>query len=160
MTALALSKHDVQDPAPSSNNVDGRVSRYQATVEDERAKAAREIAQLTRWLDSAFRIPGTNVRMGLDGLLGLLPGIGDVLSQGLSGYIIYKAHSLGTPKRKIARMIGNTAIDTVVGSIPLVGDIFDILNRANTKNLKILQEHLDSETKAAKIIDQEVIRET
>jgi hypothetical protein len=101
---------------------------------------------LRRWavlLDSAFRIPGTNVRFGLDAIIGLVPGLGDLVSTALSSYIIWEARQLGLPRWKIARMVGNVAADTVLGAIPFAGDVFDVFFRANRRNMRIVREHLE-----------------
>ncbi|MDA0664939.1 MAG: DUF4112 domain-containing protein [Proteobacteria bacterium] len=94
------------------------------------------------WLDNRFRIPGTNIRFGLDVLLGLLPGIGDSVSA-LSGvYFISQAHALGVPLPVKLRMAGNVLGDMIVGAVPLLGDIFDIGFKANMRNLALIEDHL------------------
>lgn len=93
-------------------------------------------------MDNLVRIPGTSIRVGLDSLLGLIPGIGDIAALGPAGYIIYRAKGMGASRPTLIRMMGNTAIDTLIGSIPLVGDIFDIGNKANKKNVALLRAHL------------------
>ncbi len=90
-------------------------------------------------LDEAIRIPGTNIRIGLDALLGLLPGGGDVAGGLLSGVIILQAARDGAPGAVLGRMLGNVALDVVVGAVPLLGDIFDVAWRANTRNIRLLQ---------------------
>ena len=80
--------------------------------------------------------------MGLDAIIGLVPVVGDLVSQAVSSYIIWEARKLGVSRLTIARMIGNSLIDTIVGSIPLAGDTFDIFFRANIKNLALLKAHL------------------
>jgi hypothetical protein len=107
---------------------------------DEEALA--RVALVAKLLDSAFLIPGTNRRVGFDALIGLLPGVGDAVSALLGSYIIWEAKQLGLPKWKIARMIGNTAVDTALGAIPFAGDVFDLFFKSNQRNLKILQEHI------------------
>lgn len=97
---------------------------------------------LARVMDSAFQIPGTNIRMGVDALLGLLPGIGDAISATISSYLIWEAKRLGASKILLARMAGNVAIDTVVGAIPFAGDIFDVAYRSNMKNITLLKKHV------------------
>jgi hypothetical protein len=97
---------------------------------------------LTRLLDSAARVPGTSFRFGLDPLLGLVPGLGDVAGAALSGYVVLLASRLGAPKTVLVRMLGNVVIDTVGGTIPVVGDLFDAGWKANTRNLALLDEHL------------------
>lgn len=95
------------------------------------------IEYLARLLDSQFALPGTNFRFGADGLIGLIPGIGDTVSGLLSAYIIGEAARAGVRKRALARMTWNTLVDTILGAIPLVGDIFDFAFKANRKNAQI-----------------------
>ena len=94
---------------------------------------------LARVLDEAVRIPGTNIRIGLDALLGLLPGGGDVAGGVFSGLIILQAARAGAPAPVLGRMLANVAIDVVVGAIPLLGDLFDVAWRANTRNVRLLE---------------------
>jgi hypothetical protein len=108
-----------------------------------RAERIARIDWLATLLDTRFVIPFTKFRFGADSLLGLAPGLGDVLTTGLSLYIVYEAHKLGTPKHVLARMLGNVAIDGVIGAVPVAGDVFDVLWRANRRNVRILREHLD-----------------
>ena len=107
-----------------------------------RADSLARITALTKLLDNAFLIPGLNRRVGIDAIIGLVPGIGDAISTALASYIIWEARQLGLPRWKIARMIGNVAIDTAVGAIPLAGDAFDLVFKANVRNLRIIHEHL------------------
>ena len=101
----------------------------------------RRLDALSRLLDSAFSIPGTRFRIGLDGLLGLIPGIGDSLGAALSAYIIVEAARLGAPRRLLLRMIGNVAVEGIVGAVPIVGDVFDIVWKANVRNVALLRTH-------------------
>ncbi|MEQ1669647.1 MAG: DUF4112 domain-containing protein [Hyphomicrobium sp.] len=94
-------------------------------------------------MDSAFRIPGTNVTMGVDALLGLVPVIGDAISAAISSYLIWEAKQLGASKFVLARMSGNVAIDTIIGAVPFAGDIFDVAYKSNTKNIALLKKHVD-----------------
>ena len=98
---------------------------------------------LARVMDSAIKIPGTNVVMGFDALLGLLPVVGDAISGVISSYVIWEARRLGVSRLVMARMVGNTAIDTIVGSVPFVGDLFDVAYKSNTKNVALLKRHLE-----------------
>ena len=105
----------------------------------------KRVRLLSRLLDEQFRIPGTTYRVGLDGLLGLIPGIGDAAGALLSTYILYEAIRLGAPKALLLRMITNIGIDTVGGVIPVVGDIFDMAWKANKKNAALLHAYLASQ---------------
>lgn len=93
-------------------------------------------------MDEAVRIPGTNFRIGLDSIVGLVPGIGDAASLLTTGYIIYHSAKLGVRRRTIARMTANAVIDFAGGSIPLVGDVFDAFFKANRKNADLLEREL------------------
>ncbi|MBI2384118.1 MAG: DUF4112 domain-containing protein [Gammaproteobacteria bacterium] len=97
---------------------------------------------LTRALDSAVAIPGTPFRVGLDALLGLLPGLGDAVGAAMAGYLMLIAGRYGAPPSVLLRMLSNIGIDALIGAIPLAGDIFDIGWKANTRNLALLERHL------------------
>jgi len=105
---------------------------------------ANDVRQLARLLDSAVRIPGTNIRVGLDALLGLIPGIGDAIGAALSGYIVLAAAKLGLPKSVLARMVLNLGIDTAVGAVPILGDLFDVAFRANTRNIALIDSAMSA----------------
>ena len=105
----------------------------------------KRIRLLSRLLDEQFRIPGTTYRVGLDGLLGLIPGVGDAAGALLSVYILYEAMRLGAPSTVLLRMIANIGIDTVGGAIPVVGDIFDMAWKTNKKNAALLHAYLASQ---------------
>jgi uncharacterized membrane protein len=98
--------------------------------------------QLSRLLDSAMVIPGTKQRIGIDPILGLIPGGGDTVSAALSGYIIIEAARMGLPRKALMQMVMNLAVDTVVGSVPVVGDIFDVVSKANLRNMQIVESHV------------------
>jgi hypothetical protein len=97
---------------------------------------------LSRLLDSAFVIPGTSYRFGLDALIGLVPGLGDVVSALFSGYLVLQASRLGAPKSVVSRMLANIALDTAVGWVPLLGDLFDVAWKSNNRNMALLEQHL------------------
>lgn len=103
---------------------------------------ARALAHL---LDRRFRIPGTSRRFGLDPVLGLLPVGGDVVAALGSGYILYVAWRNGAPGAMIARMLSNVVLDTLVGSVPVAGDVFDAWWQANARNVRMLEEWLGEE---------------
>jgi Domain of unknown function (DUF4112) len=110
-----------------------------------RAARIARIDALATLLDTALVIPGTGVRFGLDALIGLVPGVGDIITTALSLFIVHEAHQLGAPGHVIARMLGNVALDGVFGAVPLVGDAFDVVWRANRRNMRLLREWLERE---------------
>lgn len=100
------------------------------------------IDALATLLDTAFILPGTNVRFGLDALIGLVPGIGDAITTAMSLYIVHEARQLGAPRHLLFRMLANVALDGIVGAVPVVGDAFDVMWRANRRNMRLLREWL------------------
>ena len=108
---------------------------------DALARLAR-LRRLARLLDSAIGIPGTRFRVGLDGLLGFAPGVGDAALGLVSLYIVNEARKLGLPRHKLLRMLGNVVMDVAAGSVPVVGDLFDMAFKANLRNLDIIEQHL------------------
>lgn len=115
---------------------------------NDHARRLARLKQLARIMDSALRIPGTRIRFGADSALGLIPGAGDVLGLGISLFALMEAVRLGAPGHLLTRMIANVAIDTGLGAIPIAGDIFDLLFKSNTRNLKLLLEHFERENRA------------
>src|SRR5688572_29206755 len=113
------------------------------TKPNERALASPAFDRLRNisWLfDELIRIPGTNMRVGLDAVLGLLPGGGDLVGGAVSAYAILIARRLGAPPAVIARMTLNILVDAVFGAVPLLGDLFDAGWKANRRNLALLEE--------------------
>jgi hypothetical protein len=108
-----------------------------------RDRHVRSVRSLARLLDEAVRIPGIGTSVGLDALLGLVPGAGDALGAALSGWVIVLAARLGAPPAILARMAGNAALDALAGSVPLLGDLFDIGWRANSRNVALLERWLE-----------------
>ena len=106
------------------------------------ARIAR-LDALATLLDTAFVVPGTEIRFGLDALIGLVPGIGDAITTAMALYIVNEARALGAPRLVVARMLANVAFDGVIGVVPLVGDAFDVAFRANRRNMALLRDHLD-----------------
>jgi hypothetical protein len=96
---------------------------------------------LARWMDAKFRIPGTDFRFGLDGLLGLIPGVGDLSTFAVSGYLVLLMARNGASGYVLARMILNIVIDAALGAIPVIGDLFDFVHKANVKNMKLMQQY-------------------
>ena len=112
------------------------------TTPPVRRDEAASLRSLARLLDTAVGIPGTNIRFGLDSLIGLVPGLGDLAGAAMSGYIVLASARLGAPTPVLVRMVANVAIDAAVGTVPLLGDLFDVGWKANTKNAALLDRHL------------------
>jgi hypothetical protein len=109
----------------------------------ERLATLDRIRKLSRLMDNAIRIPGTPFRIGLDPIMGLVPGAGDVVATAFSAYIIYLAARFNLPREVITKMIFNIGLEAAVGTIPLVGDLFDAYYKSNIRNLALLEQHLD-----------------
>jgi hypothetical protein len=108
---------------------------------DARARLVR-LQRLAWLIDGAFSLPGTRFRFGLNSVVGLVPVGGDAILGMISLYIIYEAHQLGLPKHKLARMLGNVALEVAGGSVPILGDLFDMALKANLRNLAIIEGHV------------------
>lgn len=108
----------------------------------EEAEALSRVERLAWLMDSAFRLPGTNRRCGLDAIVGLVPGIGDTVTTALGGWIVWQAWRLGVPRDVLGRMIGNVCLDATVGAVPLLGDAWDFWFKSSRRNMELLQRHL------------------
>jgi len=97
---------------------------------------------LARLLDSVARVPGTKIRFGADAVVGLVPGLGDIGGAALAGYLVILAQRLGVPRSVVLRMLGNVAIDTIAGTVPLIGDMFDVAFKSNLRNVALLESAL------------------
>lgn len=106
-----------------------------------RRAALDRLDRLATLFDTAFIVPGTNVRFGVEALLRLIPGIGDIAASALSAYLLYEAHRLGVPRLLLLRMAINVALEGAVGVVPLAGDAFDVFFRANRRNIALLRRH-------------------
>ena len=95
---------------------------------------------LARLLDSAAKVPGTGIRFGADAVLGLIPGLGDVAGAALAGYLVLLAQRLGAPRAVVLRMLANVAVDTIGGTVPVIGDLFDVAFKSNTRNVALLEQ--------------------
>lgn len=100
------------------------------------------LRSLSRLLDSSIRIPILGYRIGLDPLIGLIPGVGDAAMLLPSAYIVFEAYRLGVPTRTVARMVLNVGIETLFGAVPVLGDLFDATFKANIRNLYLLERHV------------------
>jgi hypothetical protein len=138
------------------------VMRETTTPLDQRTQQSlARLEALARLMDGAFVIPGTTIRFGLDGIVGLFPVAGDMIAGLVSTYLIWEAAQLGAPGWLIARMLANTLLDTFVGAVPVVGDAFDVLFRANMKNMALLRRYLEKKgygTVGGRTIEGEAVR--
>jgi Domain of unknown function (DUF4112) len=122
----------------SSANPFGNLTR------EQRLARLEAIAKL---LDIAFVVPGTKIRYGVDGIIGLIPVVGDIIATALSLWLVREARALGAPWHITARMLSNVAIQGVVGMVPVAGDAFDVLFRANIRNVRMLQRWIDRQSR-------------
>lgn len=111
----------------------------------ELQQARQRLEKLTWLLDDTFTLPGTKRRFGLDPIIGLIPGFGDLVGAGLSLYVVIEAARLGAPRRLLARMLGNALLEAVIGVIPIIGDLFDFYWKANSRNRQLLEAHIDDQ---------------
>jgi len=107
----------------------------------DRLRRLRRIHGVARMMDSAIGIPGTRFRFGADSIMGLVPLVGDAGGALIGLYIVNEARRMGVPNDKLAKMIGNLAVDSVVGSVPLAGDLFDVFFKSHRRNLNIVLDH-------------------
>jgi hypothetical protein len=98
---------------------------------------------LARLLDSSVRVPGTGIRFGADAVIGLIPGLGDIGGAALAGYLVILAQRLGVPRAVVLRMLANVAVDTLGGTVPLIGDLFDVAYKSNMRNVALLERALE-----------------
>src|SRR5919198_3691818 len=122
-----------RSPSPSASPVAVRSTPSPRVV---------RLRRLSYLLDNSIPIPGTPFRIGVDSIIGLIPGVGDLVGGAFSLYIIFEAARLGVPRSLIARMGWNVAIDVLVGAVPLLGDLFDAGWKANVRNLALLERHV------------------
>lgn len=133
MTAAATRSPEILDAHE-------RAARQHSRLNE--AEVLRQIRLMADLMDNRFVIPGTSFRIGLDGLIGLIPGIGDIATTAISAYLVYLAHQLDLPKHLLARMVFNIAVDLSVGVVPVLGDVMDVAWKANLKNVRLLERHL------------------
>lgn len=120
----------------------GQVNPFGNLTREQRIARLEAIAKL---LDVAFILPGTNIRYGIDGLIGLIPVVGDIITTVISLWLVREARALGAPWYITARMLGNVAVDGVVGMVPFAGDAFDVMFRANMRNVRLLRRWFDKQ---------------
>ena len=117
------------------------------------ASVRARVIVMERLLQRSFVIPGVNVPVGLDALVGLVPVLGDILTAAMGAYIVWEARNLGMSKWKLARMGANVVFDVALGVIPVVGDAADLMFRSNSRNLKLILKHIDKHHPEARVIE-------
>jgi len=117
------------------------------------ASVRKRIEGMEHLLEGLFKIPGTNQKLGLDVILDLVPGIGDLVGAALGSYMVWEARNLGMSKTQMARMFGNVGVDFALGLIPWVGAVPDFFFRSNSRNLKIIRKHLDKHHPSTAVIE-------
>ena len=127
------------------------VNEATPTPEDKERQQLREasarltrVRSLTHWLDNAIRVPGTQIRFGIQPIIGLVPVLGDVIGLLLTGFVIVQAWLIGAPRSLLGRMVTIAIVDFFIGLVPVVGDVGDVVFKANARNLKLLETHLDA----------------
>ncbi|WP_379923197.1 DUF4112 domain-containing protein [Erythrobacter sp. R86502] len=120
------------------------------------ASVRARVTAMERLLERSFTIPGVNMPVGLDAIVGLVPVLGDVVTSAMGAYIVWEARNLGLPKWKLARMGMNVVFDTAIGAIPLIGDAADLVFRSNSKNLRMILKHLDTHHPETRVIEGKV----
>jgi hypothetical protein len=123
----------------------------------EPAAVRRRVEAMEKLLERAFVIPGTNMRIGLDAIVGLVPVVGDLVTTAMGAWLVWEARNLGMSKFQLVRMAGNIGVDALVGAVPLVGDLFDFAFKSNTRNLRILKRYLDKHHPETMTIEGEVV---
>ncbi|APG47381.1 DUF4112 domain-containing protein [Phaeobacter porticola] len=118
----------------------------------------QSLEQLAHGMDKAFRLPVLGTRVGWDSILGLVPGVGDALALAPAGYIILSGYRMGASAGTLARMVGNVGVDTLIGTVPLIGDLFDIGWKANVRNVAVLRRHLEKKAMAGEPLAKRLAR--
>lgn len=117
------------------------------------ASVRARVTAIEKVLERSFTIPGINMPVGLDAIVGLVPVLGEIVTTAMGAYVIWEARNLGMPKWKLARMGANVLFDTAIGVIPVVGDAADLVFRSNSKNLRIILKHIDKHHPEARVIE-------
>lgn len=119
-----------------------------------RLRNLNRIRRISRVMDTAFRIPGTGIKIGWDPIIGLVPGAGDLISTAISAYVIVLAARFQLPKGILAQMAFNVGLETVVGAVPFLGDVFDAFYKSNVRNLALLETHLQNQSPMLQEVDR------
>jgi hypothetical protein len=115
-------------------------------IEGDRLRRVKQLDVIARLMDTAIRIPGTNIRFGADSLLGLVPGLGDMAGALVGLAIVNEARRLGVPNHKLGLMLYNIGLDGLLGAVPILGDVFDIYFKSNRRNVQMILDHFEIAT--------------
>lgn len=152
-----MERPDKLRPEPIRSSKTGADNVQQMRMElpmgSDPASVRKRVEAMEMLLERSFRVPGVNMPIGLDALIGLIPVLGDIVTTALGAYIVWEARNLGMSKWQLTRMGGNVAFDTMLGLVPLVGDAADFVFRSNTRNLRIIKRHLDKHHPETRIIE-------
>ena len=121
------------------------------------ASVRRRLEAVEAVLERIFVVPGINRPIGLDSIVGLVPVLGDIVTASMGAWLVWEARNLGMSKFQLARMAGNVGVDTALGAIPLVGDLFDFVFRSNSRNLRIVKRFLDKHHPSTITLEGEVV---
>lgn len=135
-----MSRSPLQNPSPNNPN-------------QSHVASLRRLRRISHLLDNAIPIPGTKHRIGLDPILGLIPGGGDLVGSIFAGYVVFKSAQMGVPQETLIKMATNIVFDTVAGTVPVAGDLLDVAWKANVKNIELLDAHLGSPEPTGKKAD-------
>ena len=130
-----------------------RLAGEQLSLGTDPASVRRRVEALEQLLERAFVIPGTNRRIGVDAIAGLIPVAGDTITALMGLYLVWEARNLGMNKWQIARMTGNVGFDWAVGLVPFAGDVIDFFFRSSSRNLRMIRRHLDRHHPATRVIE-------
>lgn len=127
--------------SPSTVRKAGKHAQHSLSKED-REKLIKRLQTIAHLFDDAVTIPGTNIKLGWDAVLGLIPFVGDASTTAVSTYFLWEAYRLGASRWTLTKMVWNVLVDFIIGFVPLVGDLFDVTFRANRRNMKLLEKEL------------------
>ncbi len=127
--------------------------RFNLPAGSDPAAVRARVVMMERLLERSFTVPGVNMPVGLDALIGLVPVLGEIVTTAMGAYIVWEAKNLGLPKWKLMRMGANVLFDTAIGAIPVIGDAADFVFRSNAKNLRILLAHIDKHHPETRVIE-------
>jgi hypothetical protein len=151
-------KHTIYSDAMNTNQKSfDAITGALSSLDRDPCAVRQRVVALEQLLERAFTVPGTNMKVGLDAVIGLVPVVGDWIAGAMSAYLIWEARNLGMSKWQMTRMAGNAGFDTLVGMIPFAGDLFDFAFKSNTRNLRLIRRHLDKHYPETATLDGEVV---